>query len=82
MSSGKATARMVVRSFGSGTVSLAIAGLPAGVTASLSTTSLISGDVTFTFSSASTAVKQTVPITIWASSGARVHYMTFNLNVA
>jgi len=82
MSGGKATARLRVDSFGYGTVTLAITGMPAGVTASLTTKSLIKGQVTLTFSASASAVKHVVPITIWASSGARVHYITVNVSVS
>jgi hypothetical protein len=81
MSAGKATARLRVNSFGYGTVTLAISGLPAGVSATLSSQSLVSGAVTVTFSASASAAAKVVPITIWASSGARVHYMTFNVSV-
>jgi hypothetical protein len=69
-------------SFGYGTVTFAIAGLPAGVTATLSSQSLVSGAVTVTFTASASAAKKMVPITIWATSGARVHYITVNVNVS
>ena len=82
MSAGKATAKLRVNSFGYGTVTLAISGLPAGVTATLSSKSLVSGAITMTFSASASAAKKVVPITIWANSGARVHYITVNVNVS
>ena len=75
-----ATAR--VNSFGYGTVSLRLTGLPAGVTASISQSSLVSGAATITFNAASTAATQKVPVTLWASSGSRVHSVTFYVNVS
>jgi hypothetical protein len=82
MSAGKGTAKLRVNSFGYGTVTLAIAGLPAGVSATLSSQSLVSGGVTVTFSASASAAKKVVPITIWATSGARVHYITVNVSVS
>ena len=82
MSAAKAVATARVNSFGFGTVNLQVSGLPAGVTAALSQSSLVSGSVTLTFTAKSTAVKQTVPITLWAVSGSRVHNVTFYLNVS
>jgi hypothetical protein len=82
MSAGKAVATARVNSFAYGTVNLQISGLPGGVTATLSPSSLVSGTVTITFTAASTAVKQTVPITLWGISGSRVHNVTFYLSVS
>jgi hypothetical protein len=63
-------------------VTLSVSGLPAGVSASLSQSSLVSGVVTLTFSASTTAVAQTVPITLWASSNDVVHSATFYVTVA
>jgi hypothetical protein len=52
------------------------------VTATLSSKSLISGAVTVTFSASASAAAKVVPITIWANSGARVHYITVNVTVS
>lgn len=82
MAAGKAVANARVASFGYGSVNLSLSGLPAGVTASLSQSSLVSGSVSITFSAASTAVTQKVPVTLWAVSGSRVHNVTFYLNVS
>jgi hypothetical protein len=81
MSAGKATAKLRVNSFGYGTVSLAVSGLPAGVTATLSSQSLVSGAVAVTITASASAASKVVPVTIWASSGARVHYITVNVTV-
>jgi hypothetical protein len=62
-------------------VNLSVSGLPSGVSASIGNGSLISGVATITFSASSTAVNQTVPVTLWAVSGNRVHSVTFNLHV-
>jgi hypothetical protein len=82
MSAAKAVATARVNSFAYDNVSLRITGLPAGVTASLSQSSLVSGAVTVTFTAAPKATKQTVPITLWAASESRVHFVTFYLNVS
>jgi hypothetical protein len=81
MASGSAAATARVSSFGYGSVGLSVSGLPAGVTASMSSASLVSGTSTIEFSATSSAVNQTVPITLWAVSGSRVHSATFNLHV-
>ena len=81
MSSGKATATIRIKSFGFGTVNLSMSGLPSGVSASISNGSLTSGVATLTLSATSSAVNQTVPVTLWAVSGSRVHTVTFNLHV-
>ncbi len=82
MSAQKVVATARVNSFGYGTVKLQLSGVPSGVTASLSSTSLVSGAVTVTFTASSSAVKQTVPITLWGISGSRVHSVTFYVNVS
>ena len=82
MSAAAATVTARVNSFGYGTVSLQLEGLPTGVTATISQSSLVSGAVTITFKAASTAMKQTVPVTLWGVSGSRVHSVTFYLNVS
>jgi hypothetical protein len=81
MSSGSATALVHVLSFNYGTVKLWFTGLPSGVSASLSTNSLTSGMVTVKFSATRSAATGTVPVTLWAVSGSRVHTVTFNLHV-
>jgi hypothetical protein len=81
MTSGTVAATARVKSFGYGTVNLSFSGLPSGVTASMSSASLVSGAVTITFKASASAVNQTVPVTLWAVSGSRVHTVTFNLHV-
>jgi hypothetical protein len=82
MTSGKAVATVRVSSFGFGGVTLTTSGMPAGVTASLSQTSMVSGVATLTLSATKAAAKQTVPITLWAVGKDRVHSATFNVAVA
>ena len=81
MVAGKASGTARVSSFGFGSVNLSLTGLPSGVTASISNATLVSGAATITFTASTTAVNQTVPVTLWAVSGSRVHSVTFNLQV-
>lgn len=73
---------MQVNSFGSGTIALSVKGLPYGVTASFSQSSLISGAPLLTLTTSSSAAYQTVPITIIAASGSRVHTVYVTVHVA
>lgn len=81
MTAGSTTATVRVSSFGYGTVTLFVNGLPSGVSASLSKTSLVSGPVTLKLSASGSAANQTVPVTLWATSGSRVHSVTFYVHV-
>lgn len=82
MSSGKATIHLHVNSFAYGMVSLSVAGLPSGVTASYSQSALTSGAPVLTLMASSAAVNQTVPITIIAHGGGRVHTVYVMVHVA
>lgn len=81
MSSGRVSATARIKSFGFGTVNLSVTGLPSGVTAGVSNGNLVSGVATINFSASSSAINQTVPVTLWAVSGNRVHSVTFYLHV-
>jgi hypothetical protein len=81
MNSGKAVATARVSSFGSGAVTLRVTGMPGGVSASISNANMVSGVSTITLSATSAAANQTVPITLWATSGSRVHSATFSVSV-
>ena len=81
MSGGTATATVRVNSFGYGTVSLFVNGFPSHVWGTLSKTSLVSGALTLKLYASSSAANQTVPITLWATSGSRVHSVTFYVHV-
>jgi len=81
MTSGAATALVNVKSYNYGTINLWFTGLPSGVSASLSASYLTTGIVTVKFGASSTAASQTVPVTLWAVSGNRVHSITFNVSV-
>lgn len=82
MSSGSAIVNVRVKSFNYGSVKLSVSGLPTGVTGSFSTPSLTSGSSTLVLTASSTSVARTVPVTLWAISGDRVHSATFNLTVS
>ena len=81
MSSGKAVVNLRVNSFGSGTVTLAASGLPSGVSASFQSNNMVSGVSALTLTASSSATIQTVPITIYANSGDRVHSVTVSVAV-
>lgn len=81
MSGGRVSIPLQVRSFGYGTVTLSARDLPSGVSASFSTASLAGGSSTLTLSASSTAISQTVPITIFGVSGNRVHTITIKVAV-
>ena len=81
MSSGKAVVNLQVNSFGSGSVTLAASGLPSGVSASFQSNNMVSGVSALTLTASSSATIQTVPITIYANSGDRVHSVTVSVAV-
>lgn len=81
MSGGKVSVPLQVRSFSYGTVGLSVWGLPSGVTASFSTSSLASGNSTLTLTASKSAATATVPITIFGTSGSRVHSITIKVAV-
>lgn len=81
MTSGIAVSTLRVNSFGFGSVNLRVSGVPAGVSATLSQQSLVSGTVTITFTSSMAATAQNAAITVWGSGGSRVHNITFYVQV-
>jgi Right handed beta helix region len=82
MSAAKASVMVKVNSFGYGPVNLKMTGLPSGVTASFSQSSLTSGVATLTLTAAPTATTQKVLVTLWGTSGSRVHSVSFYVNVS
>ena len=76
MSNGALAIPLQVRSFGFGTVQLSVSGVPSGVGASFSPSTLVSGSSTLTLTASSAASAQTVAITVFAVSGSRVHTLT------
>jgi hypothetical protein len=81
MSGGKAVVNLRVNSFGYGQVNLAAYGVPPGVTAHFAQSSMISGATQLTLTSSTAATTRTVPITIFANSGGRVHSITVSVAV-
>jgi Right handed beta helix region len=81
MNGGTITIPLQVRNFNYGTVTLYASGLPSGVTASFSSSSLSSGNTNMTLHASPSAAHQTVPITIFGVSGSRVHTVTLKVSV-
>jgi hypothetical protein len=81
MANGTVAIPLQVKSFNFGTVQLSASGLPSGVSASFSPATLTSGKSTLTLTASKTAVSKTVPITVFAVSGSRVHTITFWVGV-
>jgi parallel beta-helix repeat protein len=81
MSGGKLSIPLQLRSFNYGTVTLSASGLPSGVSASFSSSSLASGNSTLTLTASKSAASQTALITIFGTSGSRVHAITLKVNV-
>ena len=66
----------------SGTVNFSVSGMPAGVTATLSPTSLFtSGTTTLSVSTNSSAVPGTYPLVVTGTDGLRTHSVTVDLEV-
>ena len=82
MAAGKASIPLQVRSFGFGSVNLSVSGLPAGVSSSFSTSSLVSGSSVLTLSASSSAAGAEIPVTIFGTSGGRVHSITVMVAIA
>lgn len=81
MSGGQLTIPIDVRSFNYGKVNFSVWGLPSGVTASFSSGSLYSGSSKLTFKASSSAKYQTALITVFGTSGSRVHSITFKVGI-
>jgi len=82
MTSGTAVVTIRVASFGAGWVNLSATGLPPGVTGSFSTNGVQSGVVKFTVTASALAYPGSVPVTVWGTSGSRVHSVTFLVDVS
>lgn len=82
MSRGVATIALRARSFGFGAATLSTAALPYGVSASFSTSTLTNGPSVLTLRASSRAGYETVPVTIFAVSGSRVHSVTVSVAVS
>jgi len=81
MSAGRVTIPLRLKSFNFGPVQLSVKGLPTGVSAAFSSSSLASGSSVLNLSSSTSVKSQKVPITIFATSPTRVHTLTLWVNV-
>jgi hypothetical protein len=81
MTNGSASTGVHVNSFGYGTVSMWVTGMPSGSWAWLDQGSMVSGTTTLHFGASTSAAYQTVPVTLWAVSGSRVHSITLYVHV-
>jgi len=79
ISGGQATAKVRVSSFGDGPVNMRLAGLPSGVSANFSANNISYGQILLTFTGS--GLGQASQVTLWATSGDRIHSITFNLTV-
>lgn len=81
MVNGALTIPLQVKSFGFGPVHLSARGLPQGVNAAFSSSSLVSGSSILTLTASSTAAAQRVPITIFGTAPNRTHSLTLWVKV-
>ncbi len=81
MGGGHVAINIGVNSFDFGLVQLSVKGLPAGVSAYFSRSSLYSGISVLTLKATTWAKWETVPVTVFAVSGSRVHTVTFSVAV-
>ncbi len=81
MSNGTIAINIGLKSFGFGTVHLSTDRLPSGVSASFSSPTLTSGNSVLTLKASSSATSETVPVTVFAVSGSRVHTVTFSVAI-
>jgi hypothetical protein len=82
MSGGAATINVQAKSYNFGAVSLSTSALPPGVSASFSTPTITSGNSVLTLRASSSAATQTIPVTVFATSGSRVHSVTVSVAIA
>jgi hypothetical protein len=82
MSGGVATINLQVKSFDFGPVTLSTSALPSGVSASFSPSTLTSGNSVLTLHAASNAATETIHLTVFGTSGNRVHSVTVLVAVA
>ena len=81
MVKGTVAIPLQVLSYGDSSVELSVSGLPHGVTASFSPSSLTSGASTLSLKASSAAAKQTASITVFGKSSHRTHTLTFSVNI-
>jgi parallel beta-helix repeat protein len=81
MSGGRIAIPLQLKSFDFGPVQLSVKGLPTGVGAGFSSSSLASGNSVLTLTSSTSVKSQKVLITIFATSSTRVHTLSLWVNV-
>jgi hypothetical protein len=81
MVGGKITIKLAVKSYGWGMVYLGGLELPAGVSASFTAPSLVSGPSILTLTAGTSAKSATVPITIFSQGKGRIHPVTVLLTI-
>jgi Right handed beta helix region/Protein of unknown function (DUF1565) len=81
MSTGRAAIKLLVHSYAYDAVNITVAGLPSGVTASHSQSSVVDGSDTVTLTASHSAANQTVLATIIASRGSRVHTVSVYVHI-
>lgn len=82
MSHGTVAIHLQLASFGAGPVALSAQGLPTGVRSAFSISTLTVGSSVLTLTASSTTPVETVPVTITAIGGSRVHTVTVNVSIA
>jgi hypothetical protein len=82
MSSGAVSIPLQIQSFGLGAVALSTSALPSGVSASFSASPLTNGNSVLKLTASSNAATETVPVTVFAVSGSRVHSVTIPVAIA
>jgi hypothetical protein len=82
MSGGVVSIPLQLKSFNFGPVTLSTSHLPYGVSASFSPGTLSNGNSVLTLRASSSAAYNTVPITVFATSGSRVHSVTVSVTIS
>jgi hypothetical protein len=82
MANGTVAIPLQLKSFNFGSVSLSVSGLPKGVSASFTVPTLTSGHSVLKLTATSAAATEQVPVTIFGTSGGRVHSITVWVAVA
>ena len=81
MAAGGVAIPLQVNSFAYGQVLLSVGALPSGVYAAYSQAAVTRGTPVLTLTASASAVNQTIPVTIIATGGSRVHTVTVNVHV-
>ena len=82
MPNGVATINLQLKSFNFAPATLSVEGLPNGVSSSFSSSTLATGNSVLTLKASPSAPTESVPVTIFAASGSRVHTITVLVNIA